>query len=179
MYTDTLAKVIKYAKEIGLEVVIDNGIDKYFKGDLDGQHIYCADITPEEKLFNVLHLIGHSVQWNVSDDLRKLGSKLHKNPSAELLGRLQTYEWEANCYALHVLHEVGEFELDKWLSTKYVEDMMLLTHFYLTGEKIKDVSGATLNYPFKRELVENKIPPFVTKKSEKRRNGIVINFDEK
>lgn len=176
MFHKVLQDVIKYAKTLGFNIVIRNDLDKYFKGDLDGLNIYCSDMKDEDKLFNVLHLVGHNIQWNVSDSLRKLGSKLYENPSDELLKKLQEYEWEANCYALFLLHEVGCFSLDNWLNENYRKDMLYLTHFYKTGEKVKINSEISQKYSFTKELIPKKIPKFVPIKSEHNRNGIVIDF---
>jgi hypothetical protein len=177
-YTEILDKVKKYASSIGFNVVIKNNIDEYFKGDMDGVNIYCTDLDDEEELFNVLHMIGHCIQWNVSDELRALGSQLYKNPEPALLKRLQEYEWEANCYALYILHEVGCHTLDHWLYDKYIKDMAYLTHYYMTGEKLRLITQLSLQYSFIELLVPKQIPSFNPKQIETTRNGIVIDFDK-
>lgn len=178
MYTQILKEITEYAKTIGLNVIIKNDLDEYFKGDMDGVNIYCTDMDDEEELFNVLHMIGHCVQWNVSDELRELGSQLYSNPDSVLLERLQRYEWEANCYALYALHQIDVFHLDQWLYDKYIKDMAYLTHFYKTGEKIKYITPISLQFSFNEPLAPKVIPDFVPVKDEKTRNGIVIDFDK-
>lgn len=177
-YTKILKLVTEYAKTIGLNVIIKNDLDEYFKGDMDGVNIYCTDIDDDEELFNVLHMIGHCIQWNISEELRILGSQLYKNPDENLLRRLQIYEWEANCFALQVLHNVGVYELDAWLYDKYIKDMSYLTHFYKTGERVKYITPISLQYSFTNQLKPKEIPNFTPQKSEHTRNGIVIDFSK-
>ncbi|HLK27028.1 MAG TPA: hypothetical protein VKT28_00500 [Puia sp.] len=164
-------------KEMGLTIQYTHNLDPFFKGDLDGKTIFIGDhLAAEEKLFNLLHLAGHSIQWNIDSLLRDLGSHLFRNPGDELLKKLQTYEWQANCYALSILHKAKIANLDKWLTKKYVLDMMYLTHFYKTGEKLKRITKIAKEYSFKRDLESKSIPSFTPKASKRTRNGIVISF---
>lgn len=173
--TEVLQKVYNYAESLGLKVVDTDQLDPYFKGDLDGVNIWISKkLTEEEQLFNIVHLIGHSVQWNVDSDLRKLGSILFEHPSNQLLKRLQNYEHEANCYGLYALHCMGINNLDEWLEKEYTQDMLYLTHFYKTGEKIKEVTEISKKYIFDTKLEPKEIPAFKPYKSNKARNGIVI-----
>jgi hypothetical protein len=127
-------------------------------------------------LFNVIHLLGHCVQWNVSKELRALGSVLHEKPNDQLLHKLQVYEWEANCYGLAILHEIHVHDLDKWLFEKYRLDMFYLTHYYKTGEKLKEITDFALAHQFTWPLVEKKIPEFIPYANPETRRGIVIDF---
>jgi hypothetical protein len=172
-----LQKCESVVKDLGLVINYTQNFDPFFKGDLDGKTIIIGShLSAEEKVFNLLHLAGHSIQWNISELLRTLGSELYKNPDDELLKKLQTYEWQANCYALSVLHKAGIRNLDKWLSRKYIIDMLYLTHFYKTGEKLKQITAAAKAYPFNRELESKEIPAFTPTAGPRTRNGIVIAF---
>lgn len=177
-FTDVLKKLQLYAEnQLGLKIIDTSDLDPYFKGDLDGARIWIASaLDDEEELFNVLHLVGHSIQWNVSDELRSLGSVLHEKPDDATLLRLQQYEWEANCYGIFILHELGVFDLDEWLTEKYTEDMCYLTHFYKTGEKLKEVTEVSRAYKFNRALEDKTIPIFKAWSNPEKRNGIVIDF---
>jgi hypothetical protein len=176
-YSTILQKVELIIKSLGIDTVYTHNLDPFFKGDLDGKTIYIGDnLSDEEKLFNLLHLAGHSIQWNIDPFLRNLGSVLYKNPSDELILRLQLYEWEANCYALSILQQAHEDELNEWLNNKYIEDMMYLTHFYKTGEKLKYVTDIVKAYEFNRSLELKKIPAFIPHASDHTRNGIVVAF---
>ncbi|MEP7110165.1 MAG: hypothetical protein ABI760_19370 [Ferruginibacter sp.] len=174
----TLQKCEKIVKEMGLIIHYTHNLDPFFKGDLDGKRIFIGyHLGVEEKLFNLLHLAGHSIQWNIDDLLRNLGSELYLHPDDKLLKKLQTYEWQANCYGLSILHKAGIFDLDNWLSQKYILDMLYLTHFYKTGKKLKHITSLAKAYPFKRELSIISLPSFVPAAGDRTRNGIVINFD--
>jgi hypothetical protein len=177
-FTDVLKKLQLYAEnQLGLKIIDTSDLDPYFKGDLDGARIWIASaLDDEEELFNVLHLVGHSIQWNVSNELRALGSVLHEKPDDATLLRLQQYEWEANCYGIFILHKLGVYDLDEWLTEKYTEDMCYLTHFYKTGEKLKEVTEVSRAYKFNRALQDKTIPTFKAWSNPEKRNGIVIDF---
>lgn len=176
-FTKTLHQCEKIVEDMGLVVQYTHSLDPFFKGDLDGKKIFISNhLDVEEKLFNLLHLAGHSIQWNGDELLRNLGSELYQHPDDELLNRLQSYEWQANCYALSILHKAGIFDLDNWLSEKYIIDMLYLTHFYKTGEKLKEVTSVAKAYIFNKELKPLPIPSFTPAPCDKTRNGIVISF---
>lgn len=178
MFDKVLNDVIKYAESLGLNIQFKNDLDEYFKGDLDGVSIFCIEMNHDEMLFNILHMIGHTVQWNVSSELREFGSKTYLKPNQELMLKLQEYEWEANCYGLYILHKLGINNLDQWLHDKFVLDISYLTHFYATGEKLREITLESLKYPFSKPLIPKSIPPFKPYKSEGSRNGIVIDFSK-
>jgi hypothetical protein len=68
-------------------------IELPLKGDLDGSRILIGDHnTDEEQLFLVAHLFGHTVQWNVSADLRRLGMTMPVKPTSHELDALEAYE---------------------------------------------------------------------------------------
>jgi hypothetical protein len=176
-FSAVLQKCEAVVKEMGLVICYTHNLDPFFKGDLDGKIIYIGNhLSVKEKVFNLLHLAGHSIQWNVDELLRNLGSELYRNPDDELLKKLQVYEWQANCYALSILHKAGIFNLDNWLSQKYIIDMLYLTHFYKTGEKLKQITTIAKAYPFKRELEVQPIPAFTPAAGTHTRNGLVISF---
>jgi hypothetical protein len=176
-FKEVLNDVVNYASKLGFNVVIKTDIDEFFKGDLDGLNIYLRQIDYEEDLFNILHMVGHSIQWNVSDDLRKLGNVIYVNPSNEVLNKLQNYEWEANCYGYKILVELGHPKLKTWLEAKYVLDMLYLTHFYKTGEKLRVINEETLKNAYKKPLIAKEIPMFKPRTQKNTRNGIVIDFN--
>jgi hypothetical protein len=118
-----------------LPVVITDVTDP-FTGDLDGEKILVdCDIDAEEALFILVHLFGHTVQWNVSAKDRELGLLEVKNPTDELLSQLERYEHDAARYSLQLFHEAGITDLDQWLANFAACDVAYLMHFYRTGEK--------------------------------------------
>lgn len=152
-----------------------------FKGDLDGKVIWINQaLDTSEKLFNLLHLTGHTVQRHADTHLLQLGSVLHTNPSLELIRKLQTYEYEANCYGLRLLHNAWYTFLDERLHTLYALDMRYLTKFYETGNVPNHVLSdehQTKIIQWAQTLVETPIPSFRARKLiEGTRDGIVINF---
>jgi hypothetical protein len=118
-----------------LPVVITDVPDP-FTGDLDGATILVDyDLDPENALFILVHLFGHTVQWNVSPTDRALGLLEVHAPSDELLASLARYEQDAARYSLQLFHEAGVRELDQWLADFAACDIAYLMHFYRTGTK--------------------------------------------
>lgn len=175
-FKTVLNDVITFSNNLGFDIVIKNDIDDFFKGDLDGKTIYLINLDDEEKLFNVLHLVGHCIQWNLSEELRILGNSIYENPSDDLLCKLQNYEWEANCYGLFILNQLGYGYLKNWLEKKFEIDLLYLTHFYKTGEKSRKISDISKKYVFQKTLIVKEIPKIKIKSQKMTRNGIVINF---
>lgn len=91
--------------------VITRDIPDPLTGDLDGLEIhidYAA--TPEQRLFLLAHLFGHTVQWNVDRGTFEL-ERQYKPPVAEaLFPAILAYEHEAARYGLSLLHEAGRHE---------------------------------------------------------------------
>jgi hypothetical protein len=122
-------------RRYGLPVVITDVPDP-FTGDLDGSTILVDyDTGAEDALFILVHLFGHTVQWNVSDSERALGLLDVKNPSEELLAALARYEETAARYSLQLFHDAGVHDHDQWLADFAACDVAYLIHFYRTREK--------------------------------------------
>ncbi len=108
-----------------------------FTGDLDGASIAIDhDNDIENALFILVHLFGHTVQWNTSLRARQIGTRRPTETwtPAELC-ELAAYEIEACQLSLALLHSVGVTDLDQWLSDFAACDAAYLMHFYSTGEK--------------------------------------------
>jgi hypothetical protein len=135
-FHDAFNLVERYIEErFGLPVVITDVPDP-FTGDLDGSSILVDyDLEAEEALFILVHLFGHTVQWNVSPSDRALGLLEVRDPSDELLASLARYEVDAARYSLQLFHEAGVRDLDQWLADFAACDIAYLMHFYRTGEK--------------------------------------------
>jgi len=172
IFSNALEKVIRYAESIGMEIEESDKLDPFFKGDLDGKHIWLApSLNDEEKLFNSLHLIGHNIQWCVDEELFKLGSVLHYSPDDKMIARLYKYEWQANCYGLYILQYLGFKHLTTWLYESFKEDINYLINFYHTGKKEKAYPDDRLSAVDLTPLAPPEFIP-VVKKQEGR--GIVI-----
>lgn len=143
-----------------------------FTGDLDGAEIKIDyDNDAEGAVFLLIHLFGHTVQWNVRPEARELGSRAQVNPSDETLAELEDYEREACEYSLALLHECAVHDLDGWLSDYSSCDFSYLRHFYKTGEKRKFrdfwKDGAA-------RLAPRAVPDFTPERWKTRWDGVVV-----
>jgi hypothetical protein len=119
----------------GIPVIVGDVKDP-FTGDLDGAKILVEyDQSAEDALFIIAHLFGHTVQWNLSERARVIGSIVQNDPSPELLDELEEYEREACRYSLTLFHDAGVYDLDQWLADFAACDFAYLRHFYSSGEK--------------------------------------------
>lgn len=143
-----------------------------FTGDLDGAEIqvdHAEDI--ESALFIIVHLFGHTVQWNTSAEAREIGYRLYPNPSEEMIQKLRDYEHEACRYSLQLFHEAGVFDLDGWLSDYAACDFAYLLDLYRTGVRKPFKSFWQDNAPI---LQPKPIPRFQPTRWVARTTGIVV-----
>ena len=145
----------------GVPVVISD-VPHPFTGDLDGAEIKVDfELSISDAVFILVHLFGHTVQWNVSAEARAIGSETHTTWSDADLARTAAYEREACGYSLQLLHECGIHDLDQWISDFAACDCAYLMHLYRTGEK-RDFRSFWLDA---QELVAPKrIPDFQPQK---------------
>lgn len=143
----------------GIQVVISDVLDPN-TGDFDGERIlldYNQDL--EIALFVLIHLFGHTVQWNISEEFRILGQDLKLEKTEEELKRIYVYEKDATRYSIQLMEEAGVHGLDQWASDWWAADWIFLEHLYRTGEKL-DVR--TLLRPGQAEkLIPLEIPEFM------------------
>ncbi len=108
-----------------------------FTGDLDGERIMVDyDLDVDDAVFILVHLFGHTVQWNVSERGRAIAFAKPGVWTEELLAEIAAYELEAAAYSLQLLHDAGVHDLDQWVSDFAACDSAYLVHFYKTGEKL-------------------------------------------
>ncbi len=83
--------------------VVTRDIPDPLTGDLDGAeiHIDCA-VHPQQRLFLLAHLFGHTVQWNVDPRLFEIGRPQTPPVSTDLLPAIIGYEREAAGYGLEM-----------------------------------------------------------------------------
>ena len=116
-----------------------NDVPSPFTGDLDGAKIDVDyDLEIEDALFILLHLFGHTVQWNASPAAREIA--FYKPPEGQpwpddKLAAVAQYEGQACQYSLQLLHDAGVHDLDQWVADFAACDVAYLMHFYKTGEK--------------------------------------------
>ena len=155
----------------GIRVVMRDIPDPLI-GDLDGLEIHIDPGTnPDQRLFLVAHLFGHTVQWNVDPHAFGLGSRYELPVEPKDIPAILGYEREAAAYALALLHESGIMEIDQWFSDYAACDEAYLLHYYRTGEKGDFRSFWRDKVP----PVEPKpVPPFTPAKRRFRMEGVVI-----
>ena len=127
-------------------------------------------LTPDQRLFLLAHLFGHTVQWNVDPSAFSMGQP--KIPvTEEELRPLLDYELQAASYGLALLHEVGAADVDQWFSDYSASDQAYLSHFYRTGEKGEFQSFWKAGAPL---LAPRTPPAFTPSKHPSRLDGVVI-----
>jgi len=101
------ARVQKHLESFyGIRVVIRD-IPDPLKGDLDGLEIHIDyAVTPEQRLFLLAHLFGHTVQWNVDAASFEIGRQYQPPVNEDLIPGIIVYEREAACYGLAMFHQV-------------------------------------------------------------------------
>ncbi len=152
--------------------VITRDVPDPLLGDLDGAEIQIDySVTPEQRLFLLGHLFGHTVQWNANPEAYEFGRPRKPPVEADILPQLMEYEREAAGYALQLFHDAGVVDMDQWLSDYTACDMAYLEHFYRTGEKCDFM---TLWRKGTAPLPIRTIPPFATTRRVGRSDGIVI-----
>ena len=106
-------------------------------GDFDGMKIeidYAQEL--DSAFFVLVHLFGHTVQWNISAEYRELGSDLSIGKGEDVLAKILAYEQNATRYSMQLMHDVGVKDLDQWVSDYFAADWKYLSHYYRTGEKL-------------------------------------------
>ncbi len=152
--------------------VVTRDIPDPLTGDLNGTEIHVDyAVTPEQRLFLLAHLFGHTVQWNTSPEAFEIGQPRKVPVREDLLPALMDYETGAARYALGLLHEIGITATDQWFANYAACDADYLRHYYRTGEKREFLSfwrdGASL-------IQAQPVPRFVPTKRSLRNDGIVI-----
>ncbi|MEO7993276.1 MAG: hypothetical protein ABI743_02665 [bacterium] len=152
--------------------VIISDVRNPFTGDLTGAAIKVDyDVTPEEAVFIVIHLFGHTVQWCTEPTARDTAYAQEVKQDASRIGALQAYETEAVQYSLQLLHDLDITELDQWVSDYAACDFAFLLHFYVTGEKRDFKSFWKDHQPL---LTPKPIPEFEPSEWKSRWEGVVV-----
>ncbi len=143
-----------------------------FVGDLDGEEIWIDNLQDiEVMLFNLIHLFGHTVQWNLLGQAPEIGNKAPGEYTEADLDEVVRYEREASCYGLQLLHDLDIRDLDTWLSDFSASDVAYLLHYYKTGEKVHPL---TLSRSGQSLLEPLHTPPFSPQRLKLRSTGVVI-----
>lgn len=120
----------------GVAVSIGDVLDPN-TGDFDGLCIQVDyDQELDSALFILIHLFGHTVQWNSSEEYRRIGTDSSPGKSEQELRLAYAYEKDAARYSLQLLHDVGVRHMDRWVSDWWHADWRFLEHFYRTGHRL-------------------------------------------
>jgi len=152
--------------------VITRDVPDPLTGDLDGAEIHIDHAVSDElRLFLLVHLFGHTVQWNTNPAALEIGQLLEPPVTEDVLAPILEYEDQAARYSLALLHEAGVTGFDQWLADFSATDHAYLAHYYRTAEKREfqtfEVTGTPLLSP-------NAIPAFTPARLRFRIDGIVI-----
>ena len=171
-YADHSAKDERHIEKAYGVRVVTRDVPDPLTGDLNGAEIHIDyAVTPEQRLFLLAHLFGHTVQWNISPGAFELGRPQAPPVIAECLPALMDYEAEAARYALGLLHEVGITDVDQWFADYAACDAAYLRHYYVAAEKREFLSfwrAGTLR------LQAQPVPAFTPANRAFRSDGIVI-----
>jgi hypothetical protein len=171
-FAEYSARVERHIEKVYGVHVVTRDVPDPLTGDLNGAEIHIDyAVTPEQRLFLLVHLFGHTVQWNVNPEAFELGRPQAPPVSEDCLPALMNYELEAARYALGLLHEIGITDADQWFADYAACDAAYLRHYYITGEKREFLS-------FWREgashVQAQSVPQFTRKSRSFRSDGIVI-----
>jgi hypothetical protein len=171
-FRDYCARVQEHLEQDYAIRVVTSDIPDPLTGDLDGSEIHVDyALTPEQRLFLLAHLFGHTVQWNMDPGAIELGRPLQVPVDQALLLAIMEYEREAGRYALFMLHAIGITGVDQWFSDYTSCDMAYLSHYYRTGVKQEFLSFWRDSTP----LIESKaVPRFTPTRRTLHLDGIVI-----
>ena len=155
----------------GVPVTITD-VTNPFTGDLDGERIMVEhDLDIEDAVFILVHLFGHTVQWNVSERSREIAFSTRESWTEDQLHEVGEYELQACRYSLQLLHDAGIHDLDQWISDFAACDSAYLMHFYRTGEKLPFRTFWKDNAPI---VQASPIPEFHPTRWLSRNDGTVI-----
>jgi hypothetical protein len=168
-YSVRVQEHIEQAYGIG---VLTTDVPDPLTGDLNGLEIQIDyAVSAEQRLFLLLHLFGHTVQWNVNPRSFEIGRPRRPPVDERLLPEIVEYEREAASYALAILLETGISGLDQWLSDYTACDMSYLEHYYRTGQKSEFSAFWRDKTPL---LKPTPVPSFTPAQRRFRSDGIVI-----
>ena len=131
---DAFRRARARVESYGVRVYVGDVLDPN-TGTFDGSEIgidYANDL--EMSLFVLVHLFGHTVQWNTVPAYRTIDTRVRPGAAPELVDEARTYERNASRYGLKVLHEANIHDRDQWISDCWGSDWKYLSHFYATGK---------------------------------------------
>jgi hypothetical protein len=114
-------------------------------GTFDGAEIgidWANDL--EMSLFVLVHLFGHTVQWNTNERYRTIDTRAVPGAPPEIIEEARQYEENASRLGLTLLHEADVTDRDQWISDWWASDWRYLSAYYATG-KLGDWSACRVS----------------------------------
>ncbi len=141
-----------------------------YLGDLNGAEIRIGSwLDEQDSLFMLLHLFGHTVQWN-TQGIQEFDLRVGNVPDATREA-VTAYEREAARYAMGLLLETGFSDLGPWLADFSAADLRYLHHFYEMGERRGVEDFWRVGEP---PIAPLEIPAFTPQALKWRWDGVVV-----
>ncbi len=118
----------------GVRVYIGDILDPN-TGTFDGSEIgidWANDA--ETSLFVLVHLFGHTVQWNTVPAYRTIDARAVPGAPPEVIEEARIYEQSASRLGISLLHQAGVTDRDQWISDWWASDWHYLSSYYRTGK---------------------------------------------
>jgi hypothetical protein len=155
---ETFRRARAQVESYGVRVYIGDVQDPN-TGIFDGAEIgidYANDL--EMSLFVLVHLFGHTVQWNTVPSYRTIDQRAKPGAAPEVIEEARTYEKNASRYGLALLHQANIRDRDQWISDWWASDWQYLSTYYKTGKLPPWAGCRSTGHPLITAL---EIPPFV------------------
>jgi hypothetical protein len=131
---ETVRQARARVETYGIRVYIGDVLDPN-TGTFDGSEIgidYANDM--EMSIFVLVHLFGHSVQWNTNPEYRTIDQRVRPGVGPELIEEARKYEHAASRLGMLLMHEAGIHDRDQWISDWCASDWKYISTFYATGK---------------------------------------------
>ncbi len=131
---ETFRRARARIEDYGIRVYVGDVKDPN-TGTFDGTEIgidYANDL--EMSLFVLVHLFGHTVQWNTVPSYRTIDQRAKPGAPPEVIEEARSYEENASRYGLALLHHARIHDRDQWISDWWASDWQYLSTYYKTGK---------------------------------------------
>jgi hypothetical protein len=121
-------------EDFGVKVYIGDVPDPN-TGTFDGAEIgvdFANDL--EMSLFVLVHLFGHTAQWNTVPAYRTIDNRTKPGAPPEVIDEARTYEQNASRIGMGLMHHAGIHHRDAWISDWWASDWKYLSIFYASGK---------------------------------------------
>jgi hypothetical protein len=130
---DAFRRARNAVESYGIRVYIGDVKDPN-TGIFDGSEIgvdWANDL--DMSLFVLVHLFGHTVQWNTVPAYRTIDQRAKPGAPPEVIDEARVYEMNASRFGLELMHKAGIDDRDQWISDWWGSDWKYLSTYYATG----------------------------------------------